>query len=106
MAEEQICMRCTRPVALAPEDYELFERMHGVCFHYDFEHDADVDADCGVPGCPSGLLPPGAPGPAAQQALADVAGALAGGWRVEPQGPAELLLTRGGDVVRVLVAEG
>jgi hypothetical protein len=34
--------------------------MHYVCFHYEFEHSAggstDVDADCGVPGCPSAML--------------------------------------------------
>nr|BFE52719.1 hypothetical protein GCM10017745_61460 [Saccharothrix mutabilis subsp. capreolus] len=35
-------------------DYELFEGMHYVCFHYEFEHlDADPDDDCGVAGCPS-----------------------------------------------------
>ncbi|MGH8921105.1 MAG: DUF7660 family protein, partial [Actinomycetes bacterium] len=38
--------------------YETFERMHYVCFHYEFEHDltdmnADPDEDCGAPGCPS-----------------------------------------------------
>jgi hypothetical protein len=32
----------------------MFEGMHYVCFHYEFEHDpADPDDDCGVPGCPS-----------------------------------------------------
>lgn len=40
------------------DHYEMFERMHYVCFHYEFEHDliepnADPDEDCGVPGCPS-----------------------------------------------------
>lgn len=40
------------------DHYETFERMHYVCFHYEFEHgmtdaDADPDEDCGVPGCPS-----------------------------------------------------
>jgi hypothetical protein len=34
--------------------YDVFEGMHYVCFHYEFEHDpADPDDDCGVPGCPS-----------------------------------------------------
>lgn len=33
---EQICRRCDEPVASS--DYELFERMHYVCFHYEFEH--------------------------------------------------------------------
>ncbi|HEY0501794.1 MAG TPA: hypothetical protein VGD48_39020 [Kutzneria sp.] len=27
--------------------------MHFVCFHYEFEHRADVDDDCGLAGCPS-----------------------------------------------------
>lgn len=36
----------------------MFEGMHYVCFHYEFEHesakpDADPDDDCGQPGCPS-----------------------------------------------------
>jgi hypothetical protein len=32
----------------------MFERMHYVCFHYEFEHDpADPDDDCGAAGCPS-----------------------------------------------------
>ena len=46
------CVRCGRPVAT--EHYELFERMHYVCFHYEFEHgDLDVDEECGAGGCPS-----------------------------------------------------
>ena len=40
------------------DNYEAFEGMHYVCFHYEFEHDVsnpgtDPDEDCGVPGCPS-----------------------------------------------------
>jgi hypothetical protein len=32
----------------------MFEGMHWVCFHYEFEHDpVDPDDDCGVAGCPS-----------------------------------------------------
>ena len=27
--------------------------MHYVCFHYEFEHDVDVDAECDSGGCPS-----------------------------------------------------
>ena len=38
-------------------DYETFERMHYVCFHYEFEHDpADPDEECTAGGCPSGSL--------------------------------------------------
>jgi hypothetical protein len=28
-----------RPVALSREQYDVFEQMHYVCFHYEFEHD-------------------------------------------------------------------
>ncbi len=50
--EPQICRRCHRPAATA--DYEVFERMHYVCFHYEFEHgDVDVDQECTAGGCPS-----------------------------------------------------
>jgi hypothetical protein len=27
--------------------------MHYVCFHYEFEHDTDVDNECEAGGCPS-----------------------------------------------------
>ena len=48
------CDRCGRPVRRNQADYELFERMHWVCFHYEFEHvPADPDDDCGAAGCPS-----------------------------------------------------
>ena len=58
MAETQAkraCRRCGRPVQA---NYEVFEGMHYVCFHYEFEHesakpDADPDEDCGLAGCPS-----------------------------------------------------
>ncbi len=43
---------------VSAQHFETFERMHWVCFHYEFEHDArgegvDPDEDCGVAGCPS-----------------------------------------------------
>lgn len=47
-----VCRRCGRDVANRA-DYEMFERMHYVCFHYEFEHQVDVDVSCGVGGCPS-----------------------------------------------------
>ena len=35
----------------------MFERMHYVCFHYEFEHrSADPDETCGFAGCPSSTL--------------------------------------------------
>ncbi len=43
-------------VALAA-DYDTFERMHWVCFHYEIEHDpADPDEACNAGGCPSGVI--------------------------------------------------
>jgi hypothetical protein len=56
---KQPCRRCRYPVRMSPDNYEIFERMHFVCFHYEFEHrsgvpDNDPDVDCGLPGCPSG----------------------------------------------------
>jgi len=57
MAEQQMCRRCDRPVRVSRADYETFERMHYVCFHYEFEHDpADPDEECTAGGCPSGAL--------------------------------------------------
>lgn len=38
-------------------EYETFERMHYVCFHYEFEHDpADPDEECTAGGYPSGAV--------------------------------------------------
>ena len=46
------CRRCGRRVAT--KDYDLFEQMHYVCFHYEFEHgDVDIDVACSAEGCPS-----------------------------------------------------
>ncbi|WP_165956758.1 hypothetical protein [Kribbella antibiotica] len=54
--EEQECMRCGKPVQETREDYEVFERMHWDCFHFEFEHnlygDIAEDVDCGQPSCP------------------------------------------------------
>jgi hypothetical protein len=51
---EQTCRRCGRSVRSSRNQSEMFERMHYVCFHYEFEHDpADPDDDCGAAGCPS-----------------------------------------------------
>jgi hypothetical protein len=55
MTDESVCARCGRPVATS--GFEVFEQMHYVCFHYEFEHgDTDVDAECGAGGCPSRAL--------------------------------------------------
>ena len=47
------CVRCGRPVLVNRESYDVFERMHFLCFHLEFEHgDHDPDQGCDVPGCP------------------------------------------------------
>ena len=47
-----ICVRCRRPVIVNAQDYALFERMHWLCFHLEFEHAADPDEPCQDPSCP------------------------------------------------------
>lgn len=52
------CRRCGRPVRVSRDLYEVFEDMHWVCFHFEYEHDlSDADADpdeaCADPFCPS-----------------------------------------------------
>ena len=52
--EELICVRCGLEVRVNRESYEIFERMHWVCFHFEFEHMGfDPDEECDAPGCPS-----------------------------------------------------
>ena len=49
-----VCMRCGREVRVNRDSYEIFERMHYVCFHYEFEHAGfDPDEECDAGGCPS-----------------------------------------------------
>jgi hypothetical protein len=39
---------------VSQEQYQTFERMHYVCFHYEFEHHPfDPDEECDAGGCPS-----------------------------------------------------
>lgn len=47
-----ICIRCGQLVTVNREHYELFERMHWLCFHLEFEHQGDPDAPCRDPSCP------------------------------------------------------
>ena len=48
------CVRCGQEVRVNRDSYEIFERMHYVCFHYVFEHGAfDPDEECNAGGCPS-----------------------------------------------------
>lgn len=46
------CVRCGKPVEANAECYELFEKMHWLCFHLEFEHDGDPDRACNDPSCP------------------------------------------------------
>ena len=48
-----VCVRCNRPVEVSRDWYEVFERMHWICFHYEFEHEGDPDAPCADLGCPT-----------------------------------------------------
>jgi hypothetical protein len=55
--EPLLCRRCGRPVGVSAAEFETYERMHYVCFHYEFEHDpVDPDRECEAGGCPSGVL--------------------------------------------------
>ena len=60
MTEPLLCRRCGRPVVLEAERFfDVFEQMHYVCFHYEFEHDPyDVDEECVAGGCPSAFINP------------------------------------------------
>ncbi len=59
MTEFPLCRRCQRPVILEADRFEVFEQMHYVCFHYEFEHDPyDPDEECGAGGCPSASINP------------------------------------------------
>jgi hypothetical protein len=60
-AAQRECQRCRRPVVVNAEHYEVFERMHWSCFHYDFEHDGDPDAACEDPSCPARAFDPSPP---------------------------------------------
>ena len=61
--ESLICRRCQRPVIAERERYDVFEGMHWVCFHYEFEHGDDLDPDraCRDPSCPSRMIDPAPP---------------------------------------------
>lgn len=47
------CARCGRAIVLDPAaSQDMFEGMHWLCFHLEFEHDGDADLPCGGDGCP------------------------------------------------------
>ena len=57
--QARLCRRCDRPVTVEADRYEVFEQMHYVCFHYEFEHDpTDPDEECEAGGCPSAAVHP------------------------------------------------
>jgi len=56
MTDELRCARCGRPVVRNHDRFATFERMHWVCFHYEFEHfggAGDPDEACADPSCPA-----------------------------------------------------
>ena len=58
-AEPLLCDRCHRPVEVSRDQFDVFEHMHYVCFHYEYEHDpADPDEECAAGGCPSTAVNP------------------------------------------------
>lgn len=53
---EKLCERCGEPVRRFKDEYDIFERMHWVCFHYTYEHgDYDIDEPCDDPSCPCNI---------------------------------------------------
>lgn len=61
MADDPTCARCGRAVGRHRSDYEVFERMHWACFHYEFEHfdgAGDPDVACADPSCPARSFDP------------------------------------------------
>jgi hypothetical protein len=53
------CRRCGRPVDISRDQYDVFEQMHYVCFHYEYGHaPVDPDEECGAGGCPSQSVNP------------------------------------------------
>jgi hypothetical protein len=48
----KICVRCNEPVVKNAESYDVFEKMHWLCFHLEFEHSGDADTPCEDPSCP------------------------------------------------------
>lgn len=46
------CVLCGKPVIKHEEQYEVYEKMHWLCFHIMFEHNDDVDVACNAGGCP------------------------------------------------------
>lgn len=53
----KICRRCNRPVTVNADYYDIFEQMHWLCFHLEFEHgNHDQDEPCEDPSCPWNII--------------------------------------------------
>jgi hypothetical protein len=64
VTDELQCVRCGRPVVRNQDSYVALERMHWVCFHYEFEHFdgiGDPDQACSDPSCPARAFDPDPP---------------------------------------------
>jgi hypothetical protein len=40
-------------IRVSADSYDVFEQMHYVCFHFEFEHHGDPDIECAAGGCPA-----------------------------------------------------
>jgi phage anti-repressor protein len=50
---DRICKKCGLPVKKYYNEYDVFEGMHWICFHFEFEHGSyDLDEPCDDPSCP------------------------------------------------------
>jgi hypothetical protein len=47
-----LCKRCGKTIEVHAADADVFEGMHWLCFHLEFEHEGDPDAPCADPSCP------------------------------------------------------
>ena len=53
----QVCKGCGSPVEDTKENYNMFEQMHWVCFHFAYEHSPnDPDTPCDSRHCPTWQL--------------------------------------------------
>jgi hypothetical protein len=75
-----LCQRCGRAVEVSAAQYETFERMHCICFHYEFEHHVDPEQECSAGGCPSGGLRAGREAVAATARLLSEDASGTPGW--------------------------
>lgn len=50
--DQKMCLRCGKPVTTNADHFDLFEKMHWLCFHLEFEHQGDPDSPCTDPSCP------------------------------------------------------